>query len=91
MSLHYLERDEVNGLKLLRRQQQAKKGRTYSSMSVRQPFGRMGPLPHLPAWFGQGSEWSQIDLDAAMLHVRGVARADLFPSWRPGISPIRRS
>jgi len=60
-------------------------------MSVRQPFGRMGPLPHLPAWFGRGSEWSQIDLDAAMLHVRGVARADLFPSWRPAISPIRRS
>jgi integrase len=32
-SLHYIERDEVNGLKLLRRQQVAK-GRTFSSTSA---------------------------------------------------------
>jgi type 1 fimbriae regulatory protein FimB/type 1 fimbriae regulatory protein FimE len=43
-SVHYLERDEVNGLKLLRRQQQANgiKG-TYLFINERgQPFGRMG-------------------------------------------------
>jgi len=43
-SVHYLERDEVNGLKLLRRQQQAKwrKG-AYVFINERgQPFGRMG-------------------------------------------------
>ena len=35
-SVHYLERDEVNGLKPLRRQQQANgtKGPTFSSLSV---------------------------------------------------------
>ena len=43
-SVHYLERDEVNGLKLLQRQQQADgvKGLTCSSMRRGQPFGRMG-------------------------------------------------
>jgi site-specific recombinase XerD len=43
-SVHYLERDEVNGLKLLQRQQQANgiKG-TYLFINERgQPFGRMG-------------------------------------------------
>jgi site-specific recombinase XerD len=43
-SVHYLERDEVNGLKLLRRQQQANgtKG-AYVFINERgQPFGRMG-------------------------------------------------
>jgi type 1 fimbriae regulatory protein FimB len=43
-SVHYLERDEVNGLKLLRRQQQANgtKG-AYIFINERgQPFGRMG-------------------------------------------------
>jgi integrase len=43
-SVHYLERDEVNGLKLLRRQQQADgvKG-AYVFINERgQPFGRMG-------------------------------------------------
>jgi type 1 fimbriae regulatory protein FimB len=43
-SVHYLERDEVNGLKLLRREQQANgiKG-AYVFINERgQPFGRMG-------------------------------------------------
>jgi site-specific recombinase XerD len=43
-SVHYLERDEVNGLKLLQRQQQADaiKG-AYVLINERcQPFGRMG-------------------------------------------------
>jgi site-specific recombinase XerD len=41
-SVHYLERDEVNGLKLLQRQQQANKG-AYVFINERgQPFGRMG-------------------------------------------------
>jgi integrase len=43
-SVHYLERDEVNGLKLLRRQQQVNgiKG-AYVFINERgQPFGRMG-------------------------------------------------
>ena len=43
-SVHYLERDEVNGLKLLQRQQQADgiKG-AYVFINERgQPFGRMG-------------------------------------------------
>jgi site-specific recombinase XerD len=43
-SVHYLERDEVNGLKLLQRQQQGKwrKG-AYVYINERgQPFGRMG-------------------------------------------------
>jgi type 1 fimbriae regulatory protein FimB/type 1 fimbriae regulatory protein FimE len=43
-SVHYLERDEVNGLKLLHRQQQANgtKG-AYVFINERgQPFGRMG-------------------------------------------------
>jgi len=43
-SVHYLERDELNGLKLLRRQQQAEgiKG-AYVFINERgQPFGRMG-------------------------------------------------
>jgi hypothetical protein len=43
-SVHYLERDEVNGLKLLKRQQQADgiKG-AYLFINERgQPFGRMG-------------------------------------------------
>ena len=43
-SVHYLERDEVNGLKLLHRQQQADgvKG-SYVFINERgQPFGRMG-------------------------------------------------
>jgi hypothetical protein len=38
MSLHYLERDEVNGLKLLRRQQQAKwRKRAYVFINERPP------------------------------------------------------
>jgi integrase len=41
-SVHYLERDEVNDLKLLQRQQQAKSG-AYVFIDERgQPFGRMG-------------------------------------------------
>ena len=41
-SVHYLERDEVNGLKLLQRQQQANKG-AYVFINERgRPFGRMG-------------------------------------------------
>jgi site-specific recombinase XerD len=43
-SVHYLERDEINGLKLLQRQQEAKgiKG-AYTFVNERgQPFGRMG-------------------------------------------------
>jgi integrase len=41
-SVHYLERDEVNGLKLLRREQQANKG-AYVFINERgRPFGRMG-------------------------------------------------
>ena len=43
-SVHYLERDEVNGLKLLRRQQ-AEKGAVSAYVLVNergQPFGRMG-------------------------------------------------
>jgi type 1 fimbriae regulatory protein FimB/type 1 fimbriae regulatory protein FimE len=46
-SVHYLERDEVNGLKLLRRQQQADgtKG-AYVFINERgQPFGRMSVYP----------------------------------------------
>ena len=43
-SVHYLERDEVNGLKLLHRQQQANKIKAaYVFINERgQPFGRMG-------------------------------------------------
>jgi site-specific recombinase XerD len=43
-SVHYLERDEVNGLKLLQRQQQAKRRKgAYVFINERgQPFGRMG-------------------------------------------------
>jgi hypothetical protein len=43
-SVHYLERDEVNGLKLLRRQQQANGIKAaYVFINERgQPFGRMG-------------------------------------------------
>ncbi len=43
-STHYLERDEVNGLKLLRRQQEADGSRcAYVFVNERgQPFGRMG-------------------------------------------------
>jgi type 1 fimbriae regulatory protein FimB/type 1 fimbriae regulatory protein FimE len=43
-SVHYLERDEVNGLKLLQRQQQAN-GINWAYVFInerRQPFGRMG-------------------------------------------------
>src|SRR5215469_6497269 len=43
-SVHYLERDEINGLKLLRRQQQAEGVKAaYVFINERgQPFGRMG-------------------------------------------------
>jgi site-specific recombinase XerD len=43
-SVHYLERDEVNGLKLLHRQQQAARTNgAYVFINERgQPFGRMG-------------------------------------------------
>jgi site-specific recombinase XerD len=43
-SVHYLERDEVNGLKLLQRQQQADGSKSaYVFVNERnQPFGRMG-------------------------------------------------
>ena len=43
-SVHYLERDEVNGLKLLQRQQEAKGVKSaYVFVNERgQPFGRMG-------------------------------------------------
>ena len=43
-SVHYLERDEVNGLKLLQRQQQADGAKSaYVFINERgQPFGRMG-------------------------------------------------
>jgi len=43
-SVHYLERDEVNGLKVLQRQQQAKRRKgAYVFINERgQPFGRMG-------------------------------------------------
>ena len=43
-SIQYLERDEVNGLKLLRRQQQANETMgAYVFINERgQPFGRMG-------------------------------------------------
>src|ERR1700746_3655342 len=43
-SVHYLERDELNGLKLLRRQQQADGSKSaYVFVNERnQPFGRMG-------------------------------------------------
>jgi site-specific recombinase XerD len=43
-SVHYLERDEVNGLKLLQRQQQADRTKgAYVFINERgQPFGRMG-------------------------------------------------
>jgi type 1 fimbriae regulatory protein FimB/type 1 fimbriae regulatory protein FimE len=43
-STHYLERDEVNGLKLLARQQQVKgKAQAYVFVNERgEPFGRMG-------------------------------------------------
>jgi hypothetical protein len=43
-SVHYLERDEVNGLKLLHRQQQANGTKAaYVFINERgQPFGRMG-------------------------------------------------
>jgi integrase len=43
-SVHYLERDEVKGLKLLRRQQQSNgTKRAYVFINDRgQPFGRMG-------------------------------------------------
>jgi hypothetical protein len=43
-SVHYLERDEVNGLKLLHRQQQADGVRgSYAFINERgHPFGRMG-------------------------------------------------
>jgi hypothetical protein len=71
MSLHYLERDEVNGLKLLRRQQQAKwRKRAYVFFNERPPALRPAASPS--SLVRSGSEWSQIDLDAAMLHVRGV-------------------
>ena len=43
-SVHYLERDEANGLKLLQRQQQANRTKgAYVFINERgQPFGRMG-------------------------------------------------
>ena len=58
MSLHYLERDEVNGLKLLRRQQQAKwRKRAYVFINERPPALR----PDGPAAEDQDGEkaWGQ--------------------------------
>ena len=47
-SVHYLERDEVNGLKLLHRQQQVNgtKGAYVFNNERGQPFGRMGNWAH---------------------------------------------
>src|SRR6478672_7855006 len=72
-SVHYLERDELNGLKLLRRQQ-AKDGTGSAYVFVNernQPFGRMGigrmierageaaGLPFRPDILWQPVEWTQ--------------------------------
>jgi integrase len=77
-SVHYLERDEINGLKLLQRQQQANgtKG-AYVFINERgQPFGRMG----IGRMIERAGEAARLPFPVHV-HIYGIRRDT---HWRPG-------